>query len=238
MKILQCQQVTRSFGERAVLDHVSLEVEQGQFFGLVGLNGHGKSTLIKAVLDLISIDAGVIEIMGMPHRNVHSRDEVAYLPDRFSPPLHLRCKDFLQYILELHGSDKSEDEILTVLRSLDLREDIMMMSVGKLSKGMTQKLGLASCLLSDKKFLVLDEPMSGLDPKSRVLLKQCLENKRKQGVSLFFSSHVLADVEELSDTMAVLHDSRILYSGSCEDFVARNRGDNLEDAYMKSIADS
>lgn len=236
MNTLVCNNVTKRFPDRTVLDNISLTVAGGEYFGLVGMNGSGKTTLIKSILDLISIESGHIEINGRSHRQVRARDQVVYLPDRFSPPLHLRCKDFLDYMLELHGSKKSSDEIHAVLESLDLSHDVMLMSVGKLSKGMTQKLGLASCLLSDKQFMILDEPMSGLDPKSRVLFKRCLAEKRKQGMSLFFSSHVLTDVEELSDTMAVLHRSQIIYTGTTDKFIQAYDGDNLEHAYMNSIA--
>lgn len=238
MNTLQCNTVRKTFGNRTVLNNVSLSVEQGHYFGLVGMNGSGKSTLIKAILDLISIDSGSIEIMGNSHRTVRARDEVVYLPDRFSPPAHLRCSDFLDYMLELHAVDKTQNDIESTLAALDLSKDLMSMSVSKLSKGMTQKLGLASCLLSDKKFMILDEPMSGLDPKSRVLFKRCLAEKKADGMTLFFSSHVLADVEELSDSMAVLHQSNIIYTGTTDDFVDTHSGDNLEHAYMKSIAEA
>lgn len=238
MNTLQCNNVRKTFGDRTVLDDVSLSVAEGNYFGLVGMNGSGKSTLIKAILDLISIDSGSVEIMGASHRSVRARDQVVYLPDRFSPPAHLRCSDFLDYMLELHAVNKTIDDIEATLSALDLSKDVMSMSVSKLSKDITQKLGLASCLLSDKKFMILDEPMSGLDPKSRVLFKRCLAEKKSSGMTLFFSSHVLADVEELSDSMAVLHQSKIIYTGTTEDFVETHSGDNLEHAYMKSIAEA
>lgn len=235
MKAIECNKVIKSFGSKEVLQDIDLEVEQGEFFGLVGMNGSGKSTMIKSILDLIAIDSGSIRLFDRPHRSVHARDNVAYLPDRFSPPPHLRCKDFLQYMLQLHGSKKTDEEVIELLSSLELNEEIMSMSVGKLSKGMTQKIGLASCLLSEKSLLILDEPMSGLDPKSRVLFKQQLAKLRDDDMTIFFSSHVLADVEELSDTMAVLHEHHILYTGTTDRFIETYQGGNLEQAYMNSI---
>ncbi len=100
---------------------------------------------------------------------------------------------------------------------------------------MTQKLGLASCLLSGKSLLILDEPMSGLDPRARVLFKNQLAKLKQQGATLFFSSHVLADVEEMADTMAVLHNSKIYFSGSPEAFKQQYQGKNVEQAYMNCI---
>lgn len=233
--IINCKQVVKRYSTRVVLDSIDLSVKQGEFFGLVGMNGSGKSTLIKAILDLISIDAGEITIQDISHRKVNARESVAYLPDRFYPPAHLRGLDFIQYMLRLHGSSCSQQRIETVLDGLDLDRSVVQESVNKLSKGMTQKLGLASCLLSGKKLLILDEPMSGLDPRARVLFKQQLLRLKQQGVTVFFSSHVLADVEEMADTMAVLHNSEIYYAGTPVNFKEQYHGENVEQAYMKCI---
>jgi ABC-2 type transport system ATP-binding protein len=233
--ILNCQQIVKRFSTKVVLDKVDLEVNEGEFFGLVGMNGSGKSTLIKAVLDLSGIDAGSIFIHNLSHRKVMSRKKVAYLPDRFSPPAHLRGKDFIQYMLRLHGSDRNQQQVDKVLDGLELDKTVMQESVNKLSKGMTQKLGLASCLLSGKTLLILDEPMSGLDPRARVLFKKQLKLLKEQGVTVFFSSHVLADVEEMADNMAVLHNSKIYFSGTPEDFKKQFNGENVEQAFMNCI---
>jgi ABC-2 type transport system ATP-binding protein len=233
--MIECQQVVKRYASKVVLDKVNLDIKEGEFFGLVGMNGSGKSTLIKSILDLTGIDAGKINIYKLSHRNVSSRENVAYLPDRFSPPAHLKGKDFIHYMLRLHGSNKNQQQIDKVLDGLELDKIIMQESVNKLSKGMTQKLGLASCLLSGKSLLILDEPMSGLDPRARVLFKKQLAQLKHQGVTVFFSSHVLADVEELADTMAVLHNSQIYYSGTPEDFKKQFNGANVEQAYMNCI---
>ena len=235
MPAIQCQKVDKSYGKQQVLDNIELEVPEGNFYGLVGMNGSGKSTMIKAILDLVSIDDGLITVFGKSHRIVSAREQITYLPDRFSPPVHLRCKDFIQYMLELHSSRQNNEEIYNMLDALELDRGIMESSVGRLSKGMTQKLGLASCLLSRKSLLILDEPMSGLDPKARVLFKKQLFRLKEQGVTLFFSSHVLADVDELADKMAVLHKSRILYQGTSAEFKQTYNGTNLEDAYINCV---
>ena len=233
--IIECQKVTKSYAKKTVLDSVDLEVKQGEFFGLVGINGGGKSTLIKSILDLIAIDDGRINIENVSHRKVSSRENIAYLPDRFSPPSHLRAQDFIQYMLRLYGSDKKQERINDVLDAMELDRSIMRESVSNLSKGMTQKLGLAACLLSNKSLLILDEPMSGLDPRARVLFKKLLAKTKGQGTTVFFSSHALADVEEIADTMAVLHESKIYYSGSPADFKKHYQHDDIEKAYMRCI---
>ncbi len=233
--MIKCQKVVKKYAGKTVLDNIDLEIKPGEFFGLVGMNGSGKSTLIKAILDLISIDAGSITIQGRSHRMVASRENIAFLPDRFSPPVHLRGQDFIQYMLRLHGSHCEQTQIDNILDGLELDKSVMREPVNKLSKGMTQKLGLASCLLSGKSILILDEPMSGLDPRARVLFKQLLAQLKQQGATVFFSSHVLADVEEMADTMAVLHNSEIYFSGSPEKFKQQYQGENVEQAYMNCI---
>lgn len=235
--IISCQQVVKKYSSKVVLDKVNIEVKQGEFFALTGANGSGKSTLIKSILDLVSIDSGEIKIDKLSHRKVSSRKNVAFLPDRFSPPVHLRGQDFIQYMLRLHQSDCGQKKINKVLDGLELDKAVMQESVNKLSKGMTQKLGLASCILSGKTLLILDEPMSGLDPRARVLFKKQLMQLKQQGVTVFLSMHVLADVEEMADTMTVLHNSKIRFTGSPEAFKQQYNGSNVEQAYMKCIED-
>jgi ABC-2 type transport system ATP-binding protein len=232
---IECNQLNKSYIEHSVLRDVSLTVPEGVFFGLVGMNGSGKSTMIKSILDLVSIDSGEIRLFGKSHRRVSSRSQVAYLPDRFAPPPHLKCRDFIRYMLELHATRYSHDAINGILDALELDRETLSASVSSLSKGMTQKLGIASCLLSGKSLLILDEPMSGLDPKARYLFKQQLFELKRQGVTLFYSSHVLADVDELSDQMAVLHQNKIVFNGTPDAFKATFNEDGLERAYMKCV---
>jgi len=235
MKMIECKNLLKSYGAKKVLDGIGLSVSQGEFFGLVGMNGSGKSTMIKAMLDLVAIDSGDIEIFGESHRQVSCRRNLAYLPDRFSPPPHLKGKDFIHYMLELQGQRCEDKKINDMLDALELDKAAMQSSVSSLSKGMTQKLGLAVCLLSEKKLLMLDEPMSGLDPKARVLFKKELNNKKRQGLSVFFSSHVLADVDELADRIAVLHKGKLMYVGSAAGLKEEYKMNTLEDAYMQCI---
>lgn len=235
MKAIECRNIMKSFGTTKVLNDICLDIEENEFIGIVGMNGSGKSTMIKSVLDLMSIDGGEINIFGTSHRNVAARASIGYLPDRFSPPPHLKGRDFIQYMLELHGSVCTVPRINDMLDALELDKIMMDESVSKLSKGMTQKLGLVACLLSEKSLLILDEPMSGLDPKARVLFKQQLQKRKADGLTVFFSSHVLADVDELADRIAVLHQGEILYTGTTVDFKAEFHSELLEDAYMQCI---
>jgi len=235
MKLIDCRQLQKTYADKQVLNGVNFAVKQGEFFGLVGVNGCGKSTLIKCILNLCAIDAGSITLSGHSHYNDKARHFIAYLPDQFSLPVWLKTSDFLYYMLKLHNVPRQDKVIHAMLASLGLETHVLSLSVKQLSKGMAQKIGLAVCLLSRKPLLILDEPMSGLDPEARVLLKRQLQIAKQNGISIFFSSHILADVDELADTMAVLHHAKMRFTGSPDIFKEDYQGETLEQAYMNCI---
>jgi ABC-2 type transport system ATP-binding protein len=234
---IRFESVERAYGTQRVLKGVSFEVRQGEYLGLVGVNGAGKTTLIKGLLDLGDIDAGNIEIHGGSHRFAASRSGLAYLPERFSPPYYARGEDFLRFMADMYDTAYSGKERDIVLAAIDLDPAALGKPVRALSKGMAQKLGLAAVLLSGKPLYVLDEPMSGLDPRARALFKQFLLARREAvGQTLFFSTHLLPDVEALCDRIAILHDGVIRFIGTpaecCEQFGVAD----LEAAYLRSVA--
>src|SRR5471030_3121989 len=198
-------QVRKSYGRQAVLQEINLEIAAGMTFGLVGINGAGKTTLIKCLLDFCHVDLGRIEIFGTRHTDSRARARLAFLPERFMPPYFLTGRDFLNYMLTLDARVAGEDQLRAMFAALDLDAAALDRPVRAYSKGMTQKLGLAACLLSGRDLYVLDEPMSGLDPKARACAKELLLGVKAQGCTLLLTSHSLADIEEICDHMAVLH---------------------------------
>jgi ABC-2 type transport system ATP-binding protein len=232
---LNIEKLNQSYEKQSVLTDINLSVKQGEYIGLVGVNGAGKTTLIKAVLDFISIDSGKIEIFGKLHRETSSRESLSFLPEKFIPPYYLTGKDFLSYMAELNQVELKDADIEELFNVLDLDKSVLKKSVRQYSKGMSQKLGLASCFLSQRPMLLFDEPMSGLDPKARAYLKRYLIRLKETGKTLFFSTHLLADVESICDRIIVLHGGKVCFSGSpvqcCHEFQA----DNLENAYLNCI---
>src|SRR5499426_1073049 len=202
---LRFSRVEKRYARVPALSDFSLEVRRGEFFGLVGVNGAGKTTLIKCMLDSCDADAGAIEIFGAPHRATAARARLAFLPERFNPPFYLTGRDFLQYMCKLYRAPYQDAEVARLFGALDLEPSALDRLARTYSKGMTQKLGLAACLLSGKDVYVLDEPTGGLDPKARALLKAELRELKRAGRTVFFTSHALADAAELCDRMAVLH---------------------------------
>jgi ABC-2 type transport system ATP-binding protein len=232
---IQFLNVVKRYGAQSVLDDVSLSVGAGEFVGLVGVNGAGKTTLIKSLLDFGTVDSGSISIFGVAHTRPESRARLAYLPERFLPPHYLNGREFLRYMANLHGVDYNEARVERMFQTLDLDKTALVKPVRQFSKGMAQKLGLAACFLSDKELLVLDEPMSGLDPKARALLKAHLLELKAQGRTLFFSTHMLGDVEQLCDRIAILHRGKLRFSGSPSECCVKFSAATLEQAYMACI---
>jgi ABC-2 type transport system ATP-binding protein len=228
--------VSKRYGSARALDAFALQVRAGESFGLVGLNGAGKTTLIKCLLDFCPVDTGRIEIFGVGHRQPGARSRLAFLPERFIPPYYLRGRDFLRYMLTLHGVPYRESTAADMLDALDLDRSALDKPVRSFSKGMSQKLGLAACMLSAKDLFVLDEPTSGLDPKARALLKRRLLALREAGHTLFLTSHSLPDVEELCDRMAVIDRGRLCFAGTPQELKAKYGAATLEQAFLACIA--
>lgn len=233
---IRISKVAKRYARLQVLDGMDLDVPRGEFFGLVGVNGAGKTTCIKGMLDFTSIDAGSFEIFGAHHRETRARRHLAFLPERFLPPYYLSGRDFLDYMGRLHGCISGEDERLAMCAKLDLDPAALAKPVREYSKGMAQKLGLAACFLSGKELFVLDEPMSGLDPKARLLVKRHLQDCRSEGRTIFFSTHMLSDVDELCDRMGILHDGKLRFVGSPNECRSAYSSETLEEAYLNCIS--
>jgi ABC-2 type transport system ATP-binding protein len=166
-----------------------------------------------------------------------ARRRLAYLPERFQPPHYLRGEEVLRAMLALMGERYRPGPAAALCAELELEPPALARPVRALSKGMTQKHGLAACLLARRDLYVLDEPMSGLDPAARVAVKSVLRRLAGEGRTLLFTSHVLADVEELCSSIAVLHRARLRFHGAPRALCERHGAAGLERAFMNCIRD-
>ena len=232
---IHIEKLCKSFVGIQVLNEIDLTVARGEFKGLIGVNGAGKTTLIKCLLDFCSVTSGKIKIFGTPHMNKLARENLVFLPERFVPPYYLTGKDFLVYMAELHDVEYNSKKVAELSRILDLDISALSKPVRDFSKGMAQKLGLVACLMSEKDLMVFDEPMSGLDPKARAYLKQHLIELKQAGKTVFFSTHLLADIEVLCDRIAILHEGSIRFTGTTEECTEMFQADDLEQAYLTCV---
>ncbi len=232
---IQIEKLCKSFASTQVLNEINLSVYKGEFTGLIGVNGAGKTTLIKCLLDFCDISSGKIKLFGIANTKKQAREKLVFLPERFMPPYYLTGRDFLAYMAELHGVKYDSNKVTDLFKILDLEPSALLKPVRKFSKGMAQKLGLVACLMSDKDLMVLDEPMSGLDPKARAYLKQYLIELKKSGKTIFFSTHMLADIEALCHRVAILHEGRIRFTGSIEECTSLFKTNTIEQAYLACV---
>jgi ABC-2 type transport system ATP-binding protein len=200
---------------------VSFDVAQGQTFGVLGPNGAGKTTSIKTTLRLIFPDRGTVKLFGAPLTTKVLR-RVGYMPENPYVYQYLRAPEFLDLCGRLVGLDAAARR----RRTSEMLELVGLTSavdrpIGKFSKGMTQRIGLAQALLHDPELLILDEPMSGLDPIGRKQVRDIILSERKRGKTIVFTSHVLSDVEMLCDRIAIIHKGQVVARGTLDELLRR-----------------
>jgi ABC-2 type transport system ATP-binding protein len=213
------------------LDGLSLTVERGEIFGFLGGNGAGKTTAIKILMRLMTPTAGSVRILGHDSNDQWVRARVGYLPEQPYFYDYLTARELLEYCAELFGYSRAarRARAMELLRRVHLDEAAWNRQLRKFSKGMLQRVGLAQALVNDPELVVLDEPMSGLDPIGRRQVRDLIAGLRTSGVTVFFSSHIIADIEVLCDRVAILQKGRLAHLGRLEELRRReDSGDRLE----------
>ncbi|MBT4921466.1 MAG: ABC transporter ATP-binding protein [Rickettsiales bacterium] len=227
--------LNKFFGGREVLKDINFTIEKGDIFGLVGVNGIGKTTLLKIILDLLTPDSGEVRIYDKSSSDNNSRANLSYLPEKFYPSQFLKGHEFLALSSEQFNKKYDSDKAKLIAQKLDLDIASLDQKIAKYSKGMGQKLGLISVFLSEAPLLILDEPMSGLDPHVRIRLKELLSEYSKEQKTIFFSSHILSDIDEISDKIAVIHGAEVIFLGKPAEFKDRYKAKTLEQAFLTAI---
>lgn len=197
-----------------VLKGVSFSVNKGEIFGFVGPNGAGKTTTFKTILGFVSPTGGSVEIMGKPLGDVDVKKHIGYLPENPYFYDYLTGEELLHYMGELHGLNgsglsKRVDELLEKVNMSHAKR----VQLRKYSKGMLQRVGVAQALINDPEFLILDEPMSGLDPMGQREIRELILEQKKKGKTVLLSSHILSDVEALCDRVGVIIGGRVVKMG-------------------------
>jgi ABC-2 type transport system ATP-binding protein len=202
------------------LADLDLDVPEGTSFGFIGPNGAGKTTTIKTLMSLQRATSGRAWIHGVEVPNPDSRRRVGFLPERPYFYEHLTAAEFLDFYGRLAEvpSPERRQRVARLLERVDLAR-FRDVPLGKFSKGMLQRAGLAQALIGEPDLLVLDEPMSGLDPLGRVLVRDVILEERRLGRTVFFSSHILADVEAICDRVAIVVGGRLRGQGTVHELL-------------------
>lgn len=212
-----------------VLSDISLSVRQGEIFGFLGHNGAGKTTTMKILLGLLSPTAGRIELLGAPATDVAVHARIGYLPE--SPYFYdyLTAEEFLCFYGRLARLPREtlQQRVPQLLERVGLTE-ARHRQLRKFSKGMLQRIGLAQALIHDPELVILDEPMSGLDPIGRKEVRDLILGLRDQGKTVFFSTHIISDVEMICDRVGILAKGKMLASGRIEDLVNEHEAQSVE----------
>jgi ABC-2 type transport system ATP-binding protein len=205
---------------RRALRGLTLDVERGEVFGFLGPNGSGKTTTLKLLLGLVFPDTGTAEILGRPLADRSWRHLVGYLPEHPYLYDYLTPAEYLDYVGRLFGMSAAarREKAAALLEQVGLVH-VRDLPLRRFSKGMVQRAGLAQALMNDPQIAFLDEPMSGLDPVGRRLVRDVILDMKARGRTVFFSTHILADAESLCDRVAVLCAGELLETGRLEDIL-------------------
>ncbi len=221
--VLEISGLTKVYGANAVVDDVSFEVRRGEMFGFLGPNGSGKTTTIRMCLGIIRANRGSIRILdSRPGLSVLKR--VGYLPEERGLTKKVKVVHILRFLGRLKGMSAAAAE----KRALELLERVGLYEhrnkpVEGLSRGMTQLVQFVGAIIHDPELIILDEPFSGLDPLNVNLMKEMLAERQRAGATVMFSTHILSDVEELCERVALISDSRLLLYGNLAE-IKRKRG--------------
>ena len=234
-EVLLAEDVSRSFGEVAAVNELSLSLGRGEILGFLGTNGAGKTTTIKMLTGLLRPTAGTVRVMGGDPADPEVRRRIGYMPETAYYYPYLNARELLAFYGGVCGlSSRTVRE-----RGERLLERVGLADAEKrplktYSKGMLQRAGIAQALLADPDLLILDEPFTGLDPLARIHFRELMRELRDEGKSIFFSSHELGETELLCDKVAIMKQGACVYQGSVRDLAGTGE-ENLERLFLKVL---
>jgi ABC-2 type transport system ATP-binding protein len=235
---VELKNVVKRYNEILAVDHVNLTLTSGEIFGLLGPNGSGKSTTLKMLLGLVQPDEGSVTVLGMPVQQdpVAVKRMVGYVPE--APRLYefLTGVEYLDFIGDVYGMqpEDKKNRINEYLKALQLegREGDM---INSYSEGMKQKIALISAFLHKPKLLIMDEPLNGLDPRSARIVKDFLQELKRQGVTAILSTHVLEIAQAMCDRIGIMYRGKLLALGNMNELrqLSKLPDSGLEDIFLK-----
>lgn len=236
--VLEVNKLKKSFWDFKAVKGISFNVSAGEVLGIIGPNGAGKTTTIKMILGLLNPDQGTIKLFGKDlQQDSKIKSRLGYMPETPSFYAHLTGKELLHFVGEIFGIPSKILAVRTqkILEEVGLK-DAANRQLGGYSKGMLQRICLAQALINEPELLFLDEPLDGLDPLGRIRMKEILLKVKEGGTAIVFNSHILSDVELMSDRIAIMDKGEILKIDTVQKMVPR--GNTLEEVFIKTITDN
>ncbi len=234
--VIETASLTKKYGNIVAVNKLDLKVRADTIHGFLGPNGAGKTTTIKVLVGLLKPDGGSVSVMGqeLGWDKPDVRTEIGYMPELPKLPKHLKGTELLDIYGRMYGMTKEarKKQISQLLDMVGLKErgdDL----VGKYSKGMQQRLGMAQALLNEPKLVILDEPSLGLDPIGMVETREMMKEIAKEGVTIFLSSHLLHEVEQICTHVTIINKGVAVASGTLEEIM---KGESLEDVFLNLLA--
>ena len=234
MAVIECRNVVKQYGGMKALDSVNISVDEGDFFGFFGPNGAGKTTLIRVLTGQLEPTSGSVNVLGVDvvKDPLGVKRVIGIVPEVESPPTYLTAYEYLYFVGKIRGLEGLEGKIDKWLSFFDLEEKKGTICKD-MSKGMRQKLMLASAFIHEPKLLFLDEPFINLDPIYQRLLREYLEDYIAKGGTVFMASHILEISERLCNKLAIVNLGRVVAQGRINELI--REGENLEKLFLRSV---
>ncbi|MCZ0704322.1 ABC-2 type transport system ATP-binding protein [Natronobacillus azotifigens] len=233
-KVLQITDLSISFTGKVVLDKINLEVYRGQIIGYIGPNGAGKSTTVKIILGLLDRYRGKVEVFGEDIRNKGNayKKRIGYVPENGEIYDDLTAFEYISFTGQMYGMEPEDikNKLIRLLEKFDMAESLHK-RVSTFSKGMKQKLLIISSLIHDPDLIFFDEPLSGLDANSVMIIKEMMTILAAEGKTIFYSSHIMDVVEKISNRIILLADGNVVADGTFDQLKEKNKEGTLEQIF-------
>ncbi|ERJ12026.1 ABC transporter ATP-binding protein [Haloplasma contractile] len=233
LSAISIKELHKNFGDNKVLNGIDLEVKQGEIIGYIGPNGAGKSTTVKLILGLIDDYEGEVKILGKDIKgDVDYKRKIGYVPEAADIYDNLTAREYLTFVGELYGmSIELVDKKAFALMDLFGIKDVYDSRMSSFSKGMKQKVLIVSSIIHNPDILFLDEPLSGLDANSVMVVKELLAKQALKGKTIFYSSHIMDVVERISNRIIIINNGKVLADGSFDDLKRESKEGSLEEIF-------